>query len=140
MATLTVRDEIAAPADKVWDLIRDFGGIDEWAAGVESCSVEGEGVGAVRTLGMPGGLSLQERLESHDDAAKSFSYAIVGNPPLPFANYLSTVKLAEAGPGRCAIEWTGRFDPNEGAEKQAENIVRGIYTGGIAAIKKRLGG
>ncbi|MCG8591290.1 MAG: SRPBCC family protein [Proteobacteria bacterium] len=138
MAEVNVSDEIAAPVADVWKLIRDFGGVGKWGS-VEKCEVEGEGVGAVRTLTMPGGLSLQERLESFDEAQHQFSYSILEPCPLPVTGYLSTVTLSAAGDA-CHIDWNGRFEPNGSVpEDQVKGMVQGIYTGGIKAMKKALG-
>jgi hypothetical protein len=138
MASVKVTDRIAAGADRVWDLVRDFGGIQRFASGIESVSVQGEGPGAVRTITMPGGLALQERLEGLDEAARTLQYAIVGSHPLPFDQYLATIRLSEDGDG-CQIEWSSTFAPRAGAESQAAGIVEGIYRSGIAGMKKALG-
>jgi len=134
-----VIEEIAAPAARVWALIRGFGDLLQWADGLESCQLEGSGIGAVRTVGLPGGLRLQERLETFDEAARSFSYAIIGKSPLPFRDYLSSVRIREVGPARCEITWEGRFDPKPGSEAASQTLVRGIYTGSIASLRKKLG-
>jgi len=138
MAHVEVRDRIAASPDRVWELVRDFGGLQRWAAGIESVSVAGEGVGAVRTVTMPGGLALQERLEACDDRAHTLSYAIVGDHPLPFDGYVATIRLAPDGDG-CRIDWSSRFTPRPGADGQAAGLVEAIYRGGIAGLKKALG-
>jgi hypothetical protein len=134
-----VVEEVAAPAARVWTLIRGFGDLMVWAGGIESCEVAGSGVGAVRTVGLPGGLKLQERLESFDEAGRSFSYAIVGKNPLPFRDYLSKVQIREAGPARCEITWEGRFEAKPGSEAASEKAVRAIYTGSITSLRKQLG-
>jgi carbon monoxide dehydrogenase subunit G len=139
MASVTVADRIAASTDRVWALVRDFGGLQRWAAGIESVSVSGEGVGAVRTLSMAGGLTLQERLEAIDERTRTLSYAIVGSHPLPFDDYLATIRLAEDGDG-CQVDWSSTFTPRAGAEAKAAAMVEGIYRGGIAGLKKALGG
>jgi hypothetical protein len=137
MAEVFVKDEFAAAVDEVWDLIGDFAGVARWAA-IERCEVEGEGVGAVRTLTLPGGISLKERLDAFDPEGHGFRYSMTDPGPLPLANYRASVRLAEAGPRRCSIEWRGTFDP-KGPEEPARRMVEGIYTGGIKAIKKLLG-
>jgi len=137
MGSVKVVDSVAASADRVWALLRDFGGIHRFARGIESCEVQGEGVGAVRTLGMQGGLRIQERLEAFDDAGRSLSYAIIGANPLPFDRYLSTVKVVEE-PGGCSVEWSGSYDA-KGPEADVSRMVEGIYRGGIKGIKRALG-
>ncbi len=136
MSHVEVVDEVRASADAVWELVRDFGGITKWST-IESCEVEGEGIGAVRTLGIGGGASIRERLESFDQGSRSFSYSIIDGP-LPLENYLSTFQVSERGADRCQIEWGSSFDPVGASEEQVAGILRGVYEGGIAAIKKNL--
>jgi len=139
MASVKVTDRIEASADSVWELLRDFGGIKKFSTAIESCTVEGEGIGAVRTLTMPGGLELQERLEAFDDAGRTLQYAIIGENPLPFTDYLSTIRLSADGDAT-AIEWSSTFEPKDIPAEQAGKIIEGIYTGGIAGMKSALGG
>ncbi len=137
MGSVKVVENVNASADRVWELFRDFGGITRFSQGIDSCTVEGEGVGAVRTLTMGGGLKLQERLEAFDDGGRTLSYAIIGDHPLPFDNYLSTVKVVDQGDA-CTVEWSSSYDP-KGTEDQASGLIQGIYKGGITGIKKALG-
>ena len=137
MGSVKVVETVNASADQVWELFRDFGGITRFSQGIDSCTVEGEGLGAVRTITMGGGLKLQERLEAFDDGGRTLSYAIIGDHPLPFDNYLSTVKVVDQG-NACTVEWSSSYDP-KGTEDQASGLIQGIYKGGIAGIKKTLG-
>jgi hypothetical protein len=140
MAEVKVEESVEAPASAVWELASDFGGVDKWAGpAILGCSVEGEGIGAVRTLSLPGGATLQEKLESFDEAARTLSYSIVDPSPLPLRGYLSTLHVAEDGPQRCRVEWSGRMEPAGASEEQVTGMIRGIYTGGIAGIRKALG-
>ncbi len=139
MSEVKVSEEVGASAEAVWKLLRDFGGIQKWAAGIESCSVDGEGIGAVRTLGVAGGASLQERLEAFDDQRRTFSYSIIGASPLPVTDYLSKVEVTQTGPDSSRVDWSASFEPKGISEEQAQQIVRGIYTGGIDGLKKTLG-
>jgi len=139
VASVKVNDHVEASADAVWDLLGDFGGVTRYSKGIESCSVEGEGVGAVRTLCMPGGIQLQERLEAFDAAARRLQYAIIGDSPLPLSDYLSTIQVSEDGDD-CTIDWSSTFELEGVSEEQAQAMVEGIYRGGIAGIKKTLAG
>ncbi|HYW05278.1 MAG TPA: SRPBCC family protein [Gammaproteobacteria bacterium] len=137
MTEVHVRETIDAPAARVWEMIGDFGGLARIGL-VPSCTVEGEGIGAVRTLDM-GGPVVRERLEAHDDAGRTLTYTMVETGPLPVRNYRSTIRVLEEGPQRCTIDWAGEFDPLGDAAEQAEQTVRGIYTGGISGLRKALG-
>ncbi len=134
-----VTGDIQASAEAVWELVQDFGDIVKWSNGaVESVEVEGEGVGAIRTIGIPGGAQLQERLEAHDANARSFSYSFAGKVMLPLDDYYATVSIVETSPDRCRVEWGSTFEPKGVSEEQASAMVEGIYTNGIAGIKQAI--
>lgn len=140
MAKVHVQDSFNAPADAVWSYFRDFGGVMKWAGPmVKSCTLEGEGVGAVRTIALAQGNPLRERLVQFDDEARSFSYAIIGACDLPLEGYVGSVKIKADGASRSTIDWIGTFDPKGAPEAAAKQIVEGIYKGGIAAVKALVG-
>jgi carbon monoxide dehydrogenase subunit G len=133
-----VTEDVEASADRVWELVRGFGDILKWSGGaIESIEVEGEGIGAVRTLGIAGGAQLQEKLEAHDDAARSFSYSFTGKVLLPLQDYYATLTVVESGESS-RVEWGSTFEPDGVSEEQARGMVEGIYQNGIAGIKKAL--
>jgi hypothetical protein len=141
MTDVKVSESIAAPAAKVWALLGDFGGVAKWGGSMlQSCNVEGEGVGAVRRIGLAGGMEIAERCEAYDAAKRSFSYSIIGKSPIPIKNYVSVCSVVETGPNACRIDWNGTFEPDGVPEEQAKGMVSGIYTGGIAAVRKLLVG
>ena len=141
MSEVKIVDEIQASADRVWNLVKDFGGILKWSAGaIEGVTVEGDGIGAVRTLSISGGMSLQEKLEAYDEASQSFSYSFVGEAPLPLDAYYATLTVRDAGPGLARVEWSSTFEPRGVPEAQAVAMVEGIYKNGIGGIKQALEG
>jgi hypothetical protein len=140
MSEVKVSERVGAPAAKVWELLGDFGGIAKWAGPMlESCTVEGSGVGAVRTIGLPGGASIRERCEAYDAAKRALTYAIIGKSPIPVRGYVSNCRVVETGANECRVDWEGRFEPDGVPEEQAQGMVRGIYTGAIAGLRKSLG-
>jgi hypothetical protein len=80
---------------------------------VKSCTVEGESVGAVRTIALAQGNPIRERLVQFDDADRSFSYAIIGPRDLPVADYVGTVKIR---PTRLALD--DRLDRHVRAQRR----------------------
>jgi carbon monoxide dehydrogenase subunit G len=137
MGEFSIDREFTAAADTVFKELADFGGIGDWAPGIEGCTVEGEGVGAVRTIKM-GAAVIKERLESLDESARSFSYSIIEGP-MPVQNYLATVTVTGQGDG-CRVDWGAKFDLPEGIPEDA--VVKGVsgaYGGMLSALKKKLG-
>ncbi|HEY8122202.1 MAG TPA: SRPBCC family protein [Myxococcota bacterium] len=137
MASVKISDRLEAPADKVWDLVGDFGGIGRFSAGFKSITCTGAGVGAVRTITLPNDAQIQERCELRDTARRVLDYSIVAGP-MPIANYLARIQLFEDGNGT-RVEWSSTFDPNGIPEAQAIAMIEGVYKGGIAGLKKALG-
>jgi hypothetical protein len=138
MSTAKVVEKVAAPAADVWDQLADFGGLKVGGM-IQSFEVEGEGVGAVRTIGVAGG-SVIERLDRHDSDSLTFTYSIINEDcPLPVSGYSATVQITDDGDGACTVDWTGTFEPKGAPEEQAITIVKGIYTGGIQGARQALG-
>jgi hypothetical protein len=133
MTTTQVVETIAAPTDAVWAALSDFAGI-QVGGPIESFEIEGEGVGAVRTIGLANGVVI-ERLDNHDASAGTFTYSILNDDsPLPVTGYSATVNIIDAGDGNTTVEWTGTYQA-EGPEEAAVAVVTGIYTGGIAQAR-----
>jgi len=135
--SVKVSERVEAGAAAVWDLLGDFGGVARYSPGLESCTVEGEGVGAIRTIKMPGGMQLSERLEAFDGPRRRLQYSIVSGP-LPLENYLATIEVREDGDG-CVIDWSSTFDPKGTSAEQVQGMLEGVYRGGIKGIRKTLG-
>ena len=129
-----VREEIAAPITAVWERIRAFGDIGAWATGARVVRVDGTGVGAIRHVEGSAG-RVVERCESHDEAQHSFSYSLLESP-WPLANYVATVRLTALDPNRCAIEWSGSFDPTPAAPPGGRDLAETTYRGSLTARLK----
>jgi carbon monoxide dehydrogenase subunit G len=137
MVSVKVSERVEASAEKVWELLRDFGGVQRFSPAIEKVTVRGSGVGAVRTLQVPGGVSLEERLEAFDDGGRRLSYSIVAGP-IPVTGYLATIEVKDEGKA-CRVDWSSQFEPKGISDEQARGMIEGVYKGGIAGIKKTLG-
>ena len=136
---VVVEEKVAAPVAKVFAIAGDFGGLEKNEMIIDF-SVEGSGVGAVRTITLAGGGVIVERLEKHDPAAATFTYAIINEQTaLPVANYVSTVVITADGANGSIINWSSTFDAVGMPEAQVEAIIGGVYKGGIARTRQKLG-
>lgn len=140
MASVNVQEQVAASADQVWQIMADFGGVDKWADPnlIKSCECDGNNAGAIRTLTLADGAVIRERLEAIDGDTRRFTYSILGECPLPVKDYVATAKVTETGAGSCQVDWQSTFEP-VGAAADAEKMIRGVYTGGVAGVRKALG-
>ncbi len=89
--------------ERVWAVVGSFGGIETWMDGVSVCTVEGEGVGAIRTV-TRNGSTVREQLIRWDVSAREISYAILPPHPLPASDVRGTIIL-EPLKERTRVSW-----------------------------------
>ncbi|MDJ0907371.1 MAG: SRPBCC family protein [Woeseiaceae bacterium] len=110
--------EIAAPADKVWQTIRDFHDVS-WAPNVvTSVDVVGDKSGDQKGAGRVLNGVFHETLRMLDDVSKTFTYSIDEGPgPLSdgqMKNYVGRV-VVEHIAGGTRVEWTSNWQENDEA-------------------------
>ncbi|WP_342153268.1 SRPBCC family protein [Methylorubrum sp. SB2] len=123
---------VAAPPAKVWQTIGAFCGIGDWHPAVEKCVLSEKGGKKIRTLSLKGGGTIVEEEVSRDDKAMAYTYAILESP-LPVEGYKSTLSVAPDGSGS-KLTWMGNFKAKGAPDAKAEEVVGGIYDGGLKGI------
>jgi carbon monoxide dehydrogenase subunit G len=118
--------DIDQPADAVWALVRDFGGIGTWMPGIDRCTVSGSD----RTLSLMG-MEIVERDYGVDDATRSASYGIVGGG-LAVDHHRATITVSER-PNGCHVRWAFDVQPDTLAPLMAQT-----YQGALEALAKHL--
>lgn len=130
--------EIPASADEVWKLVGGFNALPDWLPFIaESVATEG---GRVRHLTTADGAVIVERMQTFDNAARTYSYSIEQGP-FPVTDYLATLKVSEV-PGKQAalVEWGGQFVAAGITEAEAIAIFDGVYQGGLKELSKHFSG
>jgi carbon monoxide dehydrogenase subunit G len=103
---------IDQPISIVWSLLSGFGAIKGWMPRVHSCSVEGDGIGAIRTVSL-GGMEIREKLEIYDPESYKISYRLLEPTGLPMTGGRGTVSLEAKGTGQTQITWTADAEETE---------------------------
>ena len=142
--------QINAPADEVWAMAGDFGGIQRWAPGTESSRLilhDRNDTGAIRLLRRRGdGTQVTEKLLDYDPANRRMAYTYVDGV-VRAADYYSELVVKDAGNNRSVVEWRGRFkrlaywtdNPPAGQDdKAALDFLNGAYKSGLDNLKKVL--
>jgi hypothetical protein len=136
MAQASASIDLPVPASKVWQLIGGFGSLPDWLPYIPESELS-EG-GRVRHLATPDGAPIIERLVAFDDAARSYSYAIL-QAPFPVTNYLSTLRVQDTGDGKSSrVEWTGQFTPKGVSDEEISRLFQGVYEDGLKALANGL--
>ena len=125
---------IYVPVNTIWQVISDFGAAGQYLAGVVKCTIEGEGVGARRTLTSADGSKVVERLETLDAAALRFRYALLTDTP--FNNCTTTMALRDLGPHQAELVWSASFQPVGIPESEAVELLEGALAANCLALKQ----
>lgn len=138
MVNVSMTTTINASAEEVWKTISDFNGLPKFVAAATKSTMEGSGVGALRTLTLPDGAQIVEKLESLDEQAMTLRYSIVSGP-LPVEGYVSTMKVKELAENLCEFGWSSTFETKGVQEKEAKETIEAIYFMGFDGLKKLYG-
>ena len=144
MARVYISTAIGAPADRIWQTIRDFNALPDWVPAVRESRIEGgqpaDQVGCVRAFRLQDGGFLRERLLALSDYDFSVTYAILESP-MGVENYIATLKLAPITDGnRTFAEWTAEFDCDPANEAELiDNIGNNVFQAAFDALKARFG-
>jgi carbon monoxide dehydrogenase subunit G len=117
---------ITQPVEVVWEHVGDFGGLDEWMPGVESCTLDGD----VRTLSVLG-MDVTEKLLKRDDDARILEYSIVDSP-LQAESHLGRVTVHDDGDGS-RVTWYVEVAPDS-----LTDLLAGTYQQALDALKSHL--
>lgn len=134
---------IDAPVERVWAIVRDFNGHDQWHPAVADSELEAgratDMIGAVRSFHLESGEHLREQLLALSDHDLTFRYCIVESP-IPLLGYVATVRLWPVTDSQATFwEWTSEFETPPGREQELATLVGdGVYTAGFEAIRQRL--
>lgn len=134
MATVSLRQEYAQSADAVWAVIGDPAGAAQWIPSLESSRLEDDVRHVVFTDGNPA----RERIVTHDDAGRTYTYSYIDGP-LPLAEYVSTIRVEDAGSGS-VISWDAEFtaagDDAAALEDQLVTGIGEIYQGALDEVAR----
>ena len=130
---------IEAPADVAWEVLGDFT-LSKLIEGILThVTLEGSGVGTVRTMHLVakfGGGYVKERLEEYDAVDRFMRYRMVDSGPIPFADYLGSIRVTPAGPAACVALMTASFVPVDIDEGTARGISVGNITQALENARK----
>jgi hypothetical protein len=134
MHYIKISQDLDAPAELVWDMLRDFAHIERWwpthdpAVQIDHVDLEGEGIGQIRhiyNVGYPDPVS--ERLDFLDPATMTYKLSIVGRPPMGITHYQATGHIESLGEGRSRLNYSSEFTTESGKPDEAESWLRMAY-------------
>jgi hypothetical protein len=142
MVKIYVSSVVDAPAERVWDQVRDFNGLPKWHPIIADSRIEGnqpaDKVGCIRSFHTRDGGHIRERLLALSDYDYSCTYAILESP-MGVSNYLAVMRLVPVTDGnRTFCEWTAEFDCDAAREAELRELIgQGVFKAGFDALKRQ---
>jgi hypothetical protein len=140
-------------ADEVWSLVRDFNNYPVYIEGVTESIIEddkrGDQVGAVRRFHY-GDVWIRQRLVSHSDAERSFTYAGMDEFPFPGeggdaspapVKYQGTLRVTPIVDGnRAFVEWFVEFESRQNEAAPWTNLLLELIAQWVDSLRRTLAG
>jgi hypothetical protein len=130
--------KINAPASGIWNRIKSFDRVEDYAGGMISHSeVKGQGVGCERTCTMnseQGEMTIKEVITEFNDSEKHLKYS-VQNPPIPVTNMENSIAVKGLGEGS-EVTWESYFDAEESQVEEISSMLQGMIKVSLEGIKK----
>ncbi len=108
--------DVPAEAAKVWAIVGNFAGFDQFIPALSHIEMTGEGVSSLRKKFFKDGNLVVEQLNSRDDLALNMTWTTIYNT-LGVANLWAAMSVEPLGRGKSRATWTIIAEPaQEGAE------------------------
>ncbi len=126
----------AAP-DEVWEWVGDYYDVHRWHPGIHSTQKSGSRTADIRFLILQDGNRIYEELLSDSDTERMYSYKIL-EAPLPVVDYVAQFSVQPEGAGS-RLSWSANFGV-DGNEQEIQEVVRGVFSGGLQAVAQHFSG
>lgn len=137
MQIVSVKKRLSVPADKVWSILSQGGGVDRWFPIIASCELDGSGPGATRVCTTVQGQRLEETIEVVDHANRIFQYRIDRQEMMPTTSVRGTMHVSDDGAGHADVLWFLNYAL---ADATAADAVRAgigeMYAAGLAGLER----
>ena len=105
--------EVPVDAAKVWAVVGNFAGFDQFIPALSHIEMTGEGVSSLRKKFFKDGNLVVEQLNSRDDQALSMTWTTIYNT-LGVANLWAAMNVESLGAGQSRATWTIIAEPAQG--------------------------
>lgn len=130
--------KLNVPADKVWKAISEIGRLDVWFPIIETCNVEGNGPGALRSMTIVnGGGDIKDTIEEIDHQNMRLVY-LRPISPFPVTYYRGTVEVFKSYDGLGIVCWTIDFESKPEDSSSVAELVLGAIGAGLDGMEKDL--
>jgi hypothetical protein len=123
---MSISAELDWPAEKVWPIVSDFGGLQRWNPAILSCTFSS----AVATV--------QERIDELDNAAMRMKYTIVSGSTIKVRDGQLEIAVTRLDTKRSKISWAMDGEPDGMPLEELTALTTKRYTGRIEDLRRCL--
>ena len=110
--------------EKVWKKLVDFGGTEKFVPDlIEKVILEGNGVGALRTIYIKGGGEILEKLTSINRNKLEMKFIILSTP-MPVYNYEGVFKIDPKDDDKCSVKFESIYDVAIQEREEINTIIK----------------
>lgn len=96
--------------EKLWNAIRTGENVHLWLPLIQTCELQGEGLGAKRVCTTDDGSSLEETITNIDDKTKTFEYTVDSHTmQIAATNFHGKMTIKDDN-GKARLNWTVTFN------------------------------
>ena len=131
MASIRKEVLIDAPAEHVWDAVRDVGAVHTRVAPGFLTGCRMEDAPLARVVSFANGIQARELIVDIDDVARRLVWSVVGGR---MSHHNAAMQIVDDGDQRTRVVWIADLLPNELAP-----AIAGMIDQGLAAMQRTLG-
>ena len=134
---LKIVKKIKVPTETVWLAISNIDGLDRWFPVIQHCQVEGQGVGAIRTLTLLEGGIIRDIVEEINQNKQQFSYKRI-EQPFSISHYQGRVNVSSIFPGQTELSWSVEYQVLNENRSEMSSLLLNVITEGINGLEQDL--
>lgn len=131
-----ITKKLNVPTGKAWQAIRGIGRLDVWFPIINTCRVDGTGVGAHRHMTLEGG-TITDLIEEISDTDQRLVY-LRTESPFPVTHYRGTVEVFDSYDAQAVVTWTIDFESSPEDSAAVADLVKNAISDGIDGMEKDL--
>lgn len=127
---------VKLPSVLVWNKLIAFGGTEKFVPDLlEKVIVEGDGIGAVRTISLKGGGEIVEELTKIDETKHQMTFVVLSTP-MPVYNYEGTFTIRSINKDECAVDFESIYEVSPENKQEMNKVIKGFQETFISNLHK----